>query len=616
MHSVSGLVQVDLPANDTMSSEKIDEIVKAVFQFFKFAKRDGIQQWIYEEKVTIEELALNNLEKEDPLSIVRALSVKMQTLKIEYVVDSPTDKEFRAELIEQLIDHLTPENMRITLISKVFEGQTDRKEKYYGINYSYEQIAQERIDRWTDVEFNENLKIHTPNEYIPTDLELVERESEEHEVPQLIKQDRLANVWFLQDNKFKTPRAFYGIYLRNGFFKSDPAAQLLLGLYCQLLNESLQDDARLANQAGIIFSVSRGPNGLIILVYGYNEKLHIVLGKIVDALVKFEPSRQRFEKRKALTILGLKNAHKQQLDLLLNQCWSLLLTEAYSVEEQLDCMDRVTFEELHTVRRRFFSRMFVDLFVHGNVTRADAELVESLVTKRLIDVYATTPLPIGSFIVQRALKLDDHSQYVYQRISEEHHENLILNSFQVGLNTPAETCKVHLLVRLLKQRFFHQLRTEEQLGYSVFMLVYTVYGVLSINFRIRSSYSVQYLDERIQKFIRWAADHLAALTDEEFATYKESLRQTWSEPVHRQTTDSLRLWNHVKEETLDFVRNERLLNALEGIGKEDVIACFNEHLIENPRKLSIRLTGTKAADQSESQVPEVPEVGLIVRSPY
>lgn len=596
------VVHADLHANDAMSTEKIDEIVEIVFQFLRFAKRDGIQQWIHEEKNTISKIELNNMEKADALSIVKAISTTMQFHKIEYAVEPAFfDREFRPELIEQLIDHLKPENMRITLISKAFEGKTDRKEQYYGISYSYEHIAQERVDRWTKVGFNENLKLHTPNPYIPSNLGLVEREQEEHQVPVLIKQDELADVWFLQDNKFKTPRAFYGIYLKNPFSRSDPAARILMVLYCLLVNESLEEDARLAGQAGIDFTLSTAQNEMTINVHGYSQKLHIILGKILDKLVKFEPSRERFEKLKEQGIREYKNKYKQPLESLLNEYCMLLLTNRNSVEQMLDCMDRVTFEELESVPRRFFSRTFIYLFVHGNVTRADAETVENLVKQRLLDVYGTIEVPKASLITNRqTLELDDHSFCLfYHRTSEEHHQNAILSSFQVSTETSVEIAKVHLLVQLLKQQFFDKLRTEEQLGYHVSMDVHTIHEVQNIHFFIQSSYSVQHLDDRIQQFIWWAADHLSTLADEDFATYKKSLRLAWSEPIQGLTTQSFRFWNDYIKEDRDYNGWESMLKAIETTSKEDVIGLFNEHLIENPRELSIRITGTKKIAEKE-----------------
>lgn len=71
---------------EAVKTGKIDEIVKTVFQFFNFVKRDGVHQWIFDEKMRIAEIAYNNREKEDPLSKVLNIAVKMQIYKLENVV--------------------------------------------------------------------------------------------------------------------------------------------------------------------------------------------------------------------------------------------------------------------------------------------------------------------------------------------------------------------------------------------------------------------------------------------------------------------------------------------------------------------------------------------------
>lgn len=582
---------------DGISTEKVDEIVATVFQFLHFAKRDGIQRWIHEEMNTIQEIALNNEETVEPLTLISAIAIKMQWFKIEWVVKFAfSDLEFKPALIEQLIDNLKPEHMRLTLISKQFEGKTDRKEKYYGIQYSYETIDQKRVDRWNDVGYNENFVLHKPNEYIAANFELVEREKEEHRDPVLIKQELAFESWFLQDSRFKTPRASYYVQLKNPFLPPDLVAEKTMQLFCQLLRESLKEHSRLAAQAGIFSSIglANAFAGLVIELSGYSDKLPALLATIMDRLIEFEPDRERFEKLKEEEIRRLKNLPKRPMKTILLSYWQLLSSEyRHSVEETLDCMEQVTFEQLAGVRERFFSQLFVKQFVYGNVTRADADRVESLTKSRLIEVYRTSAALKVSFVIRRLLKLDDNAFYVYHRTSEEHHQNAISSCFQIGPETPANFVKTCLVVRLLKQHFYNELRTEEQLGYSVMMNLYSLFKVQSIAFCIQSSYSVEYLDERVQQFIGWATDHLSKLTDEEFDSHKEGMRTLYAEPIRRLSTQSAKFWGQISSDALQFDRREAILAALEEVSKEDVVGLFNEHLVRNPRKLFIRITGTK-----------------------
>ena len=53
--------------------------------------------------------------------------------------------EYRPELIEMVLDRLTPDSVRIAVVGKKFEGQTDRVEKWYGTNYSLSPISEETL---------------------------------------------------------------------------------------------------------------------------------------------------------------------------------------------------------------------------------------------------------------------------------------------------------------------------------------------------------------------------------------------------------------------------------------------------------------------------------------
>ena len=54
--------------------------------------------------------------------------------------------EYRPELIEMVLDRLTPESVRIAVVGKKFEGSTDRTEKWYGTQYRLTSIPQEALN--------------------------------------------------------------------------------------------------------------------------------------------------------------------------------------------------------------------------------------------------------------------------------------------------------------------------------------------------------------------------------------------------------------------------------------------------------------------------------------
>lgn len=54
--------------------------------------------------------------------------------------------EWKPELINEILDMLTPERIRITTMGKLFEPICDLKEKWYGTKYYMENISRENIE--------------------------------------------------------------------------------------------------------------------------------------------------------------------------------------------------------------------------------------------------------------------------------------------------------------------------------------------------------------------------------------------------------------------------------------------------------------------------------------
>ena len=175
--------------------DQVNEIIKIVFQYLNMMRKEGTKKWIFDECRVLKEITFDYKEKEKPRDYVSNLAINMHEYSIEEVVKSSFIlDEYKPELIDDLISYLIPEKMRVTTVAKKFQNQTDRKEKYYNIDYSYEDIPNETLSLWRDAGFNEKLHLPKPNEFIPEKLELVERE-DELKNPILYKKDGFSHIW-------------------------------------------------------------------------------------------------------------------------------------------------------------------------------------------------------------------------------------------------------------------------------------------------------------------------------------------------------------------------------------------------------------------------------------
>lgn len=82
---------------------------------------------------------------------------------------------------------LSLSSLRVCIIGKRFEGQTDHTERWYGTQYSYRKITMETITQWENVTGSEQLHLPPINEFIPTNFDLLTPPEEAPKFPMLIQ---------------------------------------------------------------------------------------------------------------------------------------------------------------------------------------------------------------------------------------------------------------------------------------------------------------------------------------------------------------------------------------------------------------------------------------------
>ena len=66
--------------------------------------------------------------------------------------------DWRPDLITDVLNNLTPESVRIGLISQQFADKCTSTEPWYGAKYNCEKIPAEKIEAWTNCGLHEKLR--------------------------------------------------------------------------------------------------------------------------------------------------------------------------------------------------------------------------------------------------------------------------------------------------------------------------------------------------------------------------------------------------------------------------------------------------------------------------
>jgi insulysin len=243
--------------------EHIEDIITLMFQYINLLKKEGPKQWIYEEDKKIKEIKFQFKDKERPISYVRDLASILhdyplnESLSAGYLLE-----EYKPDLITEVLNYLTPDKIRVAVVGKKFNGITDSKEKWYGTQYKMFDIPPENLNLWKNCGYNENLTLPPINDFIPSNLNLTNREEIKANKPSMIRNTEFSRVWYLQDNEYLKPKVYYGFEFTNPLSYVDPFHSNATSLFTRLFRDSINEYSYAAELAGMFYTFSSTSSGL------------------------------------------------------------------------------------------------------------------------------------------------------------------------------------------------------------------------------------------------------------------------------------------------------------------------------------------------------------------
>ena len=175
----------------------------------------------------------------------------------------PTAEQFQKtrDEVQYYSSFLNVDNGIVTVLSKTFEGKTDKKEQWYGTDYRVNLIPHEVLHAWRNCESYRSLKIDfpPPNQFIPTEAGLrvkyipdgskkIRKNFEERMVPQepprIIRDDGKEGRWtvyFKEDKTFGKPKGYVIFEVLTETLFSSPTNAAIANLYEISVTDKLRE---------------------------------------------------------------------------------------------------------------------------------------------------------------------------------------------------------------------------------------------------------------------------------------------------------------------------------------------------------------------------------------
>lgn len=607
------MINVDLTEE---GQEHVDDIITLIYKYINMLRKEGPVEWVFEECRHLSAMQFRFKDKEQPRSYTCNLANMLHEYPMPDVLCAPyLFNEFRPDLINMILDKLTPDNMRIMVVSKKFEGMTDNAEKWYGTHYKVEPIDPELLKKWKTWAEHENLRLPERNEFIPTNFELAPREPENAPLPEIIQESRMTRLWFKQDDKFLKPKACISFDFTSPYAYIDPLHANLCYMFVGLFKDALNEYSYAAEIAGLHYNLDCSAYGIFLEVAGYNDKLDTLLKKILERLTGFTIEPQRFDIIKEAYERGLRNFRAEQPHQHAIYYTSVLMSEVvWTKEELLQALEDVTVKRLETFIPQLLSMLYIEALMYGNITKQKATETAGMVEKILQDTCKTKTLVPSQNRRYREIQLPDGCYYMYQKMNQVHSSSCIEIYYQVGLQTTQANMLLELFCQVIGDHCFDTLRTKEQLGYIVFSGVRRSKGVQGLRVIVQSNRPPLYVEGRIEAFLQKMEEVLKSLSDEEFEKHVAALATKRLEKPKRLAVQNAKFWSEIISQQYNFDRDNVEVAHLRELTRDDLYKFYKEmiaHDAPKRHKLSVHIISDTGEAGDSVDGPEPPrEVSL------
>lgn len=534
----------------------VDEITEAAFQALARIRSEGINAWRYDEQALMNALNFRYMEKSRPDDFAISVSNNLQhypaqdVLRGDYLMES-----FPEQLVRDYLDYLVPDNVLVMVTAKGLP--TDKTTEWFNVPYSVQAITPRQLATWRQAADNPLIVLPAANHYLPGPMALVSDAG--HKQPVQVKTDTGFRLWVLADSQFGVPRGSARMALFNPAMSRTVDDAAKRALLADLLSDQMREALYPAALAGIGFTLEPFDRGLYVSVSGFTDKQAEVLSVLVGSVQGMMLDEARFARIKDLFIRqGINSARVMPFRRLVSGVPESLLPLQWSGEEMANAAANITFADVQAYGKQFLANVTVDMLVYGNYDTAHwmglADQVRPLVTASgSVPLYRPRGLEAG------------HRETLAMPVL---HDDVAVLRYIAG-ESPSlrETALFALTGQVLQADFFHQLRTEQQLGYVVYAGAYPVLQYPGMMFVVQSpTHDARAIVESMDAFMATALQQIDVA---EFESHRASLIGRYREPATNLQEMGARLWDELMVHQARFDRRERIAGQLERVGFDD-----------------------------------------------
>ena len=572
----------------------IDDIVASVFAYLDLVREEGLESHYHEELARMSRIGFRFPDKTEPGSHAVSLALAMHKYPVAEVLIAPWRfEDFDPVLERRFLSWLTPDRVLVTVLAGGMT--TDAVTPYYDAPYRLTPIPPETVARWRAAAPDDDFALPAPNPFVPDDLALIDAPPAPASArPEPIVRRPGFELWHHADTEFGQPRTNFYFVLRSPLANDSPRHAVLSVLLARMANDALTEFAYPAALAGQSYSLYRHRRGLTVRLSGWSDKQALLLARIVSTLRAPPRSAERFEAEKAEYARQLRNVDERTpYRRAITAVRALLLDPHWSDEVLLDALEGVGIDDLREYAERFFEHGEIAALAHGNLSAESAATLGAVLEGELHDSMSAARVANG-----RVVRLEPGAHYLRWIASD--HEDHALAVYRQGRERGyPERAKFALMMQATGNRFFHELRTEREIGYIVSAVPMPVLEVPGAVLVVQSpSNSPETLYRHVEDFLDRSDAALRDMSAAVFERHRAALESSLLEAETRLGERSRRYWNAIERGHYEFDRRERLLEAVRAVTREALAEGWRSLVVapESTRRVVVSVSPGRAPD--------------------
>ncbi|MFC1579177.1 insulinase family protein, partial [Pseudomonadota bacterium] len=557
-----GLFSVSISLTEK-GREQYSRVVELFFSYMKMLRREGAQQWLYEEQARLAALGFRFKERVEPMSYVSAIASGMHDyapldiLRGPYIMD-----RYDEIMLNGLLEHIRVDNALVILTAD--DAETDKASHFYQVPYSQRPVTGPQLARWQAASGEKSLHLPPANEFIAEDVALVPIAGNNPAVPDVaLRRDRQV-IWFKQDEQFRIPKGATYINFRSPEVGQSVQQSAAAVLYTSLLTDSVNEFAYPALLAGLNFDF-------------YKQAL--LLEELLAAITEASFESQRFDDIRADMIRALQNrvAERPSGQVMQDMREALLYGE-WGEDALVAELEQLELDDLQAYASRFWASARAEVMIYGNYQPDFAQQVSGML-EEVIPASDAPPLPELA-----VLKLAAGEELLYS-VEVPHDDSVVAWYLQGEANEWQDRAATALTAQIMKSGFFQQLRTEQQLGYVVAAFSWPQLEVPGLVMLVQSPVAdAPAVDQAMRTFVQALP---ADLDEAQFARHKAALISDILKPDKNLWERAEFYWQSIAIKQFDFNSRQALAEAVEAFTLDSWKGYYSRVFLEQPHSLQV-----------------------------